>query len=123
MAKISINIQSGTVDEQKKDVIVGIDLGTTNSLVAYIEGDQPIAVTDPNGKNTLVPSVINFNSEGQVIVGDEAKEYLISDPQNTIYSVKRLMGRSYKDIVNAGRRLGYKIIRRSTFQHSTRSKP
>jgi molecular chaperone HscA len=115
MALISINLKTGSVDDEK-EVIVGIDLGTTNSLVAYMKEGVPVCVSGDNGKNTLVPSVLHFkafddkNTEGPILVGDEAKEKLITDPQNTIYSVKRLMGKAYKDVQGQENYFGYKII-------------
>ena len=113
MAKFSINIKEGKI-QKDSDVIVGIDLGTTNSLVAYIKDGNPIAVKDVNGKSALMPSIIHFVEDGSIVVGDEAKEKLISDPQNTIYSVKRLMGKSYKDVENYDQYFGYKIIDEDT---------
>lgn len=108
--KIPINLQKGDIDQKESsEIIVGIDLGTTNSLVAYIKDEIPVAVKDANGKNTLVPSIIHFN-QGDVLVGDAAKEKLISDPQRTIYSVKRLMGKSYSDLTEKGYTMGYKVI-------------
>ena len=109
MALININLKSGTVEKQN-DIIVGIDLGTTNSLVAYIKDGQPVCVADAAGKNTLVPSVLHFDTEGGILVGDSAKDKLITDPQNTIYSVKRLMGKSYKDVSGFENYFGYTII-------------
>jgi molecular chaperone HscA len=109
MALININLKSGSV-ETEKDIIIGIDLGTTNSLVAYIRDGQPVCVADKNGKNTLVPSILHFDTEGGNLVGDGAKDKLITDPQNTIYSVKRLMGKSYKDVSGFENYFGYKII-------------
>jgi molecular chaperone HscA len=114
MALISINLKTGSLDEEK-DIIVGIDLGTTNSLVAYMKDGVPVCVSGENGKNTLVPSVLHFNIEDGkntegVVVGDEAKAKLITDPQNTIYSVKRLMGKAYKDVQGQENYFGYKII-------------
>lgn len=109
MAKISINLKEGKVAKES-DVIVGIDLGTTNSLVAYIKNGNAIAVKDKSGKNTLVPSVVHFRQDGKTLVGEEAKEKLVSEPQNTIYSVKRLMGKSFKDIENVEQYFGYQII-------------
>jgi molecular chaperone HscA len=115
MALISINLKTGSVDDEK-EVIVGIDLGTTNSLVAYMKEGVPTCVSGENGKNTLVPSVLHFkafeakNTEGPILVGDEAKGKLITDPQNTIYSVKRLMGKAYKDVQGQENYFGYKII-------------
>jgi len=110
MAKFAINLKSGTLQQAEDNIIVGIDLGTTNSLVAYIKDGQPIAVKGTSGKSTLVPSVVHFDSEQQVVVGDLAKEKLITDPENTIYSVKRLMGKSYKDVSKFEQYFGYKII-------------
>ena len=108
MAKVSINIATGSV--QKEEIIVGIDLGTTNSLVAFINPEGQPQVINDTGKGVLVPSVVHFQSDGGLIVGNEAKEYLISDPQNTIFSVKRLLGRSFKDIQEHSNLFSYKII-------------
>ena len=109
MAKIGINIATGSL--QKEDIIVGIDLGTTNSLVAIIhpETKQPIALKEYNS-NTLVPSVVYFNKQGDILVGDEAKEFLISAPERTIFSAKRLLGKNYDDIKNNASFFSYKII-------------
>ncbi|MFA6946170.1 MAG: Hsp70 family protein, partial [Pedobacter sp.] len=108
MAKVSINIATGSV--QKEEIIVGIDLGTTNSLVAFINPEGKPQVINDTGKGVLVPSVVHFQSDGGVVVGNEAKEFLISDPQNTIFSVKRLLGRSFKDIEAHSNLFSYKII-------------
>ncbi len=108
MATVSINLATGSV--QKEEIIVGIDLGTTNSLVAFINPEGNPQVINDTGKGLLVPSVVHFQPDGSVIVGNEAKEYLISDPQNTIFSVKRLLGRSYKDIEAHNDIFSYKII-------------
>ncbi len=110
MAIIPINIQTGSIETEKREVIVGIDLGTTNSLVAYIKDGVAVCVAEENGRNTLVPSVLHFKSDKTIIVGDAAKEKLISDPENTIYSVKRLMGKSYKDVNAFEKYFGYKVI-------------
>ncbi|QCR23429.1 molecular chaperone DnaK [Pontibacter sp. SGAir0037] len=109
MAKVAINLSTGAL--QQEEVIVGIDLGTTNSLVAYIhpEDKAPLAIND-QGRGSIVPSVVHFTRNGETIVGNEAKEYLISDPANTIYSVKRLLGKSYKDLGEHKDYFGYKII-------------
>lgn len=108
MAKVSINIATGSV--QKEEIIVGIDLGTTNSLVAFINPDSDPQVINDMGKGVLVPSVVHFQPDGSVIVGNDAKEYLISDPANTVFSVKRLLGRSYQDIESHSNLFSYKII-------------
>lgn len=108
MAKVSINLATGSI--QKEEIIVGIDLGTTNSLVAFINPDKNPQVINDTGKGVLVPSVVHFGQGGDITVGNEAKNYLITDPQNTIFSVKRLLGRSYKDVANYKDFFSYKVI-------------
>ncbi len=111
MAKVSIDLKTGGIKQaEKQDIIVGIDLGTTNSLVAYMKGGKATAVKGTDGKSTLVPSVVHFDKNQEVVVGEAAKAQLIKDPQNTIYSVKRLMGKSYKDIAELQQYFGYKVI-------------
>lgn len=112
MAKISINLKDGTVNKQDKSqtTIVGIDLGTTNSLIAFIKDGQPYAIKDQNDQHTLVPSIVHFQEDGQVVVGESAKDYLVSNPGRTIYSVKRLMGKSFGDLDQFDSFLGYEII-------------
>ena len=112
MAKISINLTTGSV--QKEDIIVGIDLGTTNSLVAFINPEGNPQVINDTGKGVLVPSIVHFQADGNVVVGNDAKAFLISDPQNTIFSVKRLLGRSYLDIEKHKDLFSYKIIDNDT---------
>ncbi|MES2005176.1 MAG: Fe-S protein assembly chaperone HscA [Bacteroidota bacterium] len=109
MAKIAINIATGSL--QQAEMIVGIDLGTTNSLVAIIhpESKQPIALKEHNA-SSLVPSIVHFDSFGNATVGEDAKQYMETDPQNTIFSAKRLMGKSFNDVkANAGF-FTYKVI-------------
>jgi molecular chaperone HscA len=108
MAKVSINLATGSI--QKEELIVGIDLGTTNSLVAFINPDKNPQVINDTGKGVLVPSIVHFGPTGEVTVGNEAREYLTTDPHNTIFSVKRLLGRSYKDIENYKDFFSYKVI-------------
>src|SRR6267378_3877241 len=79
------------------DYIVGIDLGTTNSLVAYMQGDAPVVIPGEDGLN-LVPSVVALDEKNQIIVGNAARKYLIETPERAVYSVKRLMGRGVEDI-------------------------
>ena len=109
MAKIAINIATGSL--QKEEIIVGIDLGTTNSLVAIIhpESKKPVALKEYNS-SSLVPSVIHFDSNANITVGNEAIQYLDSDPANTIFSAKRLMGKTYNDVKTNSGSLAYKII-------------
>ena len=79
------------------DHIVGIDLGTTNSLVAYMQGDSPVVIPGEDGLN-LVPSVVALDEKNQIIVGNAARRYLIETPERAVYSIKRLMGRGLEDI-------------------------
>ncbi len=113
MAKIAINIKEGKV-ERDSNIIVGIDLGTTNSLVAYIKEEKPVVVYDDDGKSALVPSIIHFDENNTVIVGEAAKKKLVEEPARTIYSVKRLMGKSYDDIQKVQQYFGYSIIDEDT---------
>lgn len=109
MAKIGINIATGSLQQQ--EMIVGIDLGTTNSLVAIIHPDtkKPVVLKEHDGA-ALVPSVIHFGENGEITVGDKAKEFLITEPHNTIFSVKRLMGKSYSDVKDQASFFTYKVI-------------
>jgi molecular chaperone HscA len=109
MAKIGINIATGSL--QQPEMIVGIDLGTTNSLVAIIHPDTklPTALKEFDG-SSIVPSVVHFDHFGNVEVGAAAKPYLETDPANTIFSAKRLMGKSYNDIQTHQDFFAYKII-------------
>jgi len=77
--------------------IIGIDLGTTNSLVAYMEDDRPVVIPGEDGSN-LVPSVVALDESDQIIVGNAARKYLIETPERAVYSVKRLMGRGVEDV-------------------------
>ena len=110
MATVAINLATGSL--QQAEIIVGIDLGTTNSLVAYVhpESRQPVAIND-QGRGSIVPSVVHFPADGSdPIIGTEAREFLLTDPQRTVYSVKRLLGKSYRDLGKHATQLGYKII-------------
>ena len=79
------------------DRIVGIDLGTTNSLVAYMQGDRPVVIPGEDGSN-LVPSVVALDETGQIIVGNAARKSLLETADHAVYSVKRLMGRGVEDV-------------------------
>lgn len=109
MGKVAINIATGNL--QKEEIIVGIDLGTTNSLVAIVreEDRKAIALKEVDGF-TLVPSVIYFDEYNNPQVGNEAIKKLIIEPENTIYSVKRLMGKSFQDVASESSFFSYKII-------------
>jgi molecular chaperone DnaK len=83
--------------QMSSDYIVGIDLGTTNSLVAYMQGDSPTVIPGEDGLN-LVPSVVALDEKNQVIVGNAARKFLIETSDRAVYSVKRLMGRGVEDV-------------------------
>lgn len=106
MAKISIDLSTGDLKPEK--VALGIDLGTTNSLIAYVRNGKPECIAD-FGKDVIVPSIVHFESAEVVQVGDEAKPYLIIDPKNTIFSVKRLMGKAYQDLKEERNLLSYAL--------------
>ncbi len=109
MAKIGINIATGSLQQQ--EMIVGIDLGTTNSLVAIIhpESKKPVVLKEHDGA-ALVPSIVHFGEGGLISVGDEARKFLVKEPHNTIFSVKRLMGKSYSDVKDHASFFTYKVI-------------
>jgi molecular chaperone HscA len=109
MGKIAINIVTGSI--QAEETIVGIDLGTTNSLIAIVRSDtkQPIALREIDGL-ALVPSIVHFDEYGNTTVGEPARKLLVAEPERTIYSVKRLMGKSYKDVSGDSGFFAYNII-------------
>ncbi len=112
MAKISINVAKGKIDAPElHETIIGIDLGTTNSLVAYIDecNHQPICLAK-NGKHTLIPSIIHFEENGNILVGDEAKAKIVESPERTVFSVKRLMGKSFGDVKDFKNFFSYEVI-------------
>jgi Fe-S protein assembly chaperone HscA len=91
----------------EKPFAVGIDLGTTNSLVGYVNHDKPVVIAGPNG-SSLVPSVVSFQPEN-LFVGAAAKRFLLTDSQRTVYSVKRLMGKGLEDVEQELHLLPYSI--------------
>ena len=90
--------------------IIGIDLGTTNSCVAVMEGNEPVVVTNSEGKRTT-PSVVGFIDGGERKVGDPAKRQAITNPHKTVYSIKRFMGESYDRLNKEIERVPYKVVR------------
>ncbi|MBI1224143.1 MAG: molecular chaperone DnaK [Bacteroidetes bacterium] len=110
MARISIDLKNGDLANQASETIIGIDLGTTNSLVAYVIEGKAVAVKDNKNNKTLVPSILHLKEESGFVVGAEAHEMLVTDPANTIYSVKRLLGKSYHDLESVQTILGYEVI-------------
>jgi len=88
--------------------IIGIDLGTTNSCVAVLEGGEPVVIQNSEGGRTT-PSIVAFTSKGDRIVGAPAKNQMITNPENTIFSIKRFMGRRFSEVSNEMRRVPYHI--------------
>ncbi|MGQ9464541.1 MAG: molecular chaperone DnaK [bacterium] len=89
--------------------IIGIDLGTTNSCVAVLEGGQPVVIPNPEGGRTT-PSVVAFTKTGERLIGPLAKRQAITNPQNTVYSIKRFMGRRYSEVPQEIARVPYKVV-------------
>ncbi|MDX1685401.1 MAG: Fe-S protein assembly chaperone HscA [Saprospiraceae bacterium] len=116
MAKIGINIKEGTITKKSSPVIVGIDLGTTNSLVAIVKDGQPETIKDESGQDALKPSVIHFAEDDSILTGKAALEGLLRAPERTILSVKRLMGKSYSDLESYESKMSYKIREDDTEQ-------
>ena len=77
--------------------IIGIDLGTTNSVVAVMEGGEPVVITNPEGSR-ITPSVVGFTKSGERLVGQVAKRQAVTNPENTVFSIKRFMGRKYDEV-------------------------
>jgi molecular chaperone DnaK len=90
--------------------IIGIDLGTTNSVVAIMEGKEPKVITNEEG-GRLTPSVVAFDDKGEVLVGQIARRQAITNPENTVYSVKRFMGRKFEEVTEEAKRVPYKVVR------------
>jgi len=89
--------------------IIGIDLGTTNSCVAVLEGGEPVVIQNSEGDRTT-PSIVGFTSKGDRIVGAPAKNQMITNPENTVYSIKRFMGRRYSEVTSEMKRVPYRIV-------------
>src|SRR3972149_5703136 len=92
--------------------IIGIDIGTTNSVVAIVEGGEPKVLINEEGSR-LTPSVVGFTKDGEILVGGPAKRQAVVNPENTIYSIKRLMGMRYEEATDEAKRLPYKVVKAS----------
>jgi molecular chaperone DnaK len=90
--------------------IIGIDLGTTNSVVAIMEGKEPKVIANEEGSR-LTPSVVAFDEKGEVLVGQIARRQAITNPENTVYSVKRFMGRKFDEVSEEIKRVPYKVVK------------
>src|SRR5690242_4265828 len=90
--------------------IIGIDLGTTNSVVAVMEGGEPKVIANEEGGRTT-PSVVSFSKTGERLVGQVAKRQAITNPENTVYSIKRFMGRRFEEVSEEMKMVPYKVVR------------
>src|SRR5499427_6140094 len=90
--------------------IIGIDLGTTNSVVAVMEGGEPVVITNPEGSR-ITPSVVGFTKSGERLVGQVAKRQAVTNPENTVFSIKRFMGRKYDEVTEEMKMVPYSVIR------------
>ncbi|MCK4926236.1 Hsp70 family protein, partial [Candidatus Aerophobetes bacterium] len=100
--------------EKKSEKIIGIDLGTTNSCVAVMEADEPVVIASQEGGRTT-PSIVAFSDKGEMLVGDPAKRQAVVNSQNTVNSIKRVMGRRYEEtaVAEAKKKVSYEIIKDS----------
>jgi molecular chaperone DnaK len=90
--------------------VIGIDLGTTNSVVAVMEGGDPVVIPNQEGSR-LTPSVVAFTKEGEILVGQVAKRQAITNPENTVFSIKRFMGRRYDEVQSEIKLVPYKVVK------------
>jgi molecular chaperone DnaK len=92
--------------------VIGIDLGTTNSVVAVMEGGEPKVIINEEGSR-LTPSVVAFTKDGEILVGQVAKRQAVTNPENTVFSIKRFMGRKYDEVTEEMKMVPYKVVRES----------
>src|SRR3989441_9324926 len=90
--------------------IIGIDLGTTNSVVAVMQGGEPVVIPNQEGTRTT-PSVVAITKTGERLVGQVAKRQAVTNPENTVYSIKRFMGRRYDEVAEEMKRVPYKVVK------------
>src|SRR6187551_3454566 len=90
--------------------IIGIDLGTTNSVVAVMEGGEPVVITNPEGSR-ITPSVVGFTKSGERLVGQVAKRRAVTNPENTVFSIKRFMGRRFDEVNEEMKMVPYHVTR------------
>src|ERR1700722_8650528 len=89
--------------------VLGIDLGTTNSCMAVMEGGEPLVLENSEGKRTT-PSVVAFTKSGERVIGDAAKRQAVTNSRNTVYSIKRFMGRKFSEVGEELKRVPYKVV-------------
>src|SRR5258708_40036501 len=107
-------INSGVFKKMSK--IIGIDLGTTNSVVAVMEGGEPVVINNSEGGRTT-PSVVAFAKDGSRLVGQVAKRQAVTNPENTIYSIKRFMRPRFNEVTQEIKQVPYKLQATATAGH------
>src|SRR6202048_1409698 len=105
---LSLKGSVGGPDEMSK--IIGIDLGTTNSVVAVMQGGEPVVIPNQEGGRTT-PSVVAITKGGERLVGQVAKRQAVTNPENTVYSIKRFMGRRFDEVTDEMKRIPYKLVK------------
>src|SRR6266478_642068 len=105
--KVRIKSLSGA--ESMAEKIIGIDLGTTNSVVSVMEGGDPVVIPNAEGGRTT-PSVVAFTKDGERLVGTIAKRQAVTNPANTVFSIKRFMGRKLSEVQDETKRVPYKVV-------------
>src|SRR5215216_1747242 len=101
--------EAGSERSKKMAKIIGIDLGTTNSVVAIMEGDQPKVLINSQGSR-LTPSVVAFTEKGERLIGQVAKHQQVTNPKNTIFSIKRFMGRRHREVESEEKMVPYEVV-------------
>ena len=99
--------------------IIGINLGTTNSVVAVMEGGESTVITNPEG-NRLTPSIVAFTKAGERLVGQVAKRQAVTNPENTIFSIKRFMGRKFDEVNEEMKMVPFRVVRASNGESASR---
>src|SRR4026207_1158265 len=90
------------------DKVIGIDLGTTNSVVAVMEGGDPVVIPNSEGGRTT-PSVVGFTKDGERLVGQIAKRQAVTNPRNTVFSIQRFLGRKVEEVTEERKRVPYEV--------------
>jgi molecular chaperone DnaK len=103
-------VESGAAKDAHMSKIIGIDLGTTNSVVAVMEGGEPVVITNPEG-GRLTPSVVGFSKTGERLVGQVAKRQAVTNPENTVFSIKRFMGRRFEEVSEEMKMVPFRVVR------------
>src|SRR5215210_7580809 len=93
-----------------KGRVIGIDLGTTNSVVSVMENGQPVVIVNQEGARTT-PSVVGFGKDNERLVGQVAKRQAVTNPENTVFSIKRFMGRKFDEVTSEASRVPYQVLR------------